>query len=240
MPHLKRLVASKHFPIERKARTFIVTPAPGPHSKDECIPIQVVLREMLKLVRSGAEAKKVLNSRAIKVDGRIVTDPKFPVGMMDVVEIPKLDASYLAAPVKGVLKLHLLDRKNAGQKLCRVQGKTTITGGKFQLNLHDGRNVIVAESEAKNYAVGDSIIISVPDQKIQKHLKLKEGNIGMIGRGKYAGTIGTIKEIVLVKGREPNKAILDVSGEEVRTIKDYIFIIGEKHPEIHLSQSPSA
>jgi len=236
MAHLKRLVASKHFPIERKVRTFIVTPAPGPHAKDECIPMQVVLREMLHLAAGSVEVKKILNSRAVKVDGRIVTDPKFPVGLMDVIDIPKVNSAYLVAPVGGVLTLHKIDSKEAAAKLSRIQGKTTIEGGKFQLNLHDGRCIIVSEAEAKEYAVGDSVKISVPEQKILAHYKLKVGNLGMIGKGKYAGTIGAVKEILLVKGREPNKAILDVKGEEVRTIKDYIFIIGEKKAEIALSE----
>ncbi len=228
-------MASKHFPIERKVRTFTAAPSPGPHAKGECIPMVVVLREMLKVVHTAAEAKKVLNSRAVNVDGRVVTDLKFPAGLMDIIEIPKLGAAYLVAPVRGTLALHKVASGNAKFKLCRIEGKRTIKTGAFQLNLHDGRNIIVPEKEAKNYAVGDSLKLSIPKQKIEGHLKLARGNLGMICRGKYAGTVGTVKEIVLVKGREPNKAILDVGGEEVRTIKDYIFVIGEKKPEISIS-----
>lgn len=137
-------------------------------------------------------------------------------------------------PHEGYLVLNKIDEENAKFKLCKVVNKTTIKGGKFQLNMHDGRNILSSESEAKKYKVGDTVKISVPEQKIEGHFALKTGSLGMIETGKYAGTVGKVKDIILVKGRESNKAVLDVDGTDVRTIKDYIFVIGEHKPEITL------
>jgi len=129
-----------------------------------------------------------------------------------------------------------IDEAHAKFKLCKITNKTTIKGGKFQLNLHDGRNTLVSEADAKKYAVGDTIKISLPGQKVEGHFALKTGNLGMIETGKSAGIVGKVKDIILVKGRESNKAVLDVDGTDVRTIKDYIFIIGENKPEIVLEK----
>lgn len=236
MAHLKRLMASKHFAVARKTKKYTVSPNPGPHPKNECIPLQIVLRDMLGVASNASETRKILNEGNIKVDGKIVKDLKFPLGMMDVLEIPKTKDAYRVIPYEGKLILNKIDEPHAKFKLCKLANKTTIKGGKFQLNLLDGRNIIISESDAKKYAVGDTIKISLPEQKVIGHFALKAGNLGMIETGKYAGTVGKVKDIILIKGRESNKAILDVNGSDVRTIKDYIFIIGEKTPEIVLGK----
>lgn len=229
-------MASKHFAVERKTKKYTVAPSPGPHPKDSCIPLQIVLRDVLGVASNASEAKKILNGGNIRVDGRIVKNPKFPLGMMDVLDILKTKDAYRVIPSGGKLILSKLGEEHSKFKLCKITDKTTIKGGKFQLNLHDGRNIIASESEAKKYAVGDTIRISLPEQKITGHFALKAGSFGMIETGKSAGTIGKIKEIILVKGRESNKAVLDVDGTDVRTIKEYIFIIGENKPEITLDK----
>ncbi len=236
MAHLKRLMASKHFAIARKTKAYTVAPSPGPHPKDECIPLQIALRDRLGVAANASEVRKILNERNITVDGKVVTNPKFPLGLMDVLEMPKTKDAYRVIPTEGKLDIIKIDESHSKFKLCKITNKTTIAGGKFQLNLHDGRNVIVSEADAKKYAVGDTIKMSLPEQKVAGHFALKTGNLGMIGTGKYAGTVGKVKDIILVKGRESNKAVLDVQGADVRTIKDYIFVIGEDKPEINLKE----
>ena len=57
---LKRLNAPKSWPVPRKSNVWVTSPNPGPHSLDGCMPLSVVLRDMLKVVDTAAEAKKVL------------------------------------------------------------------------------------------------------------------------------------------------------------------------------------
>jgi len=236
MAHLKRLMASKHFAIERKTKKYTIVPSPGPHAKDGCIPLQIVLRDVLGVASNASEVKKILNEGNVHVDGKIVKNPKFPLGMMDVLEIPKTKNAYRIIPIEGKLSLNKIGDVEAKFKLCKIINKTTIKGGKFQLNMHDGRNILVSEDDAKKYVVGDTVKIALPDQKIMGHFALKTGNMGMIETGKSAGTVGKVKDIILVKGRENNKAVLDVNGSDVRTIKNYIFVIGENTPEIVLEK----
>ncbi|TLZ94355.1 MAG: 30S ribosomal protein S4e, partial [Methanobacteriota archaeon] len=82
--HLKRLSAPRSWSTPRKTDFWIVRPSPGPHAIGESVPLGSILRDMLKLCDSAREARHILNNRGVLIDGRVVTDPKFPVGLMDV------------------------------------------------------------------------------------------------------------------------------------------------------------
>ena len=172
MAHLKRLLASKHFPISRKKNTFTISPSPGPHGKRECIPLAVLLKEGLKLAEGSREAKKVIAAGELMVDGRIRRNHKHPVGLMDVVQIPKIKKSFRVIAREGRLKLVGIGEDKASWKLCKVKDKTVTKGKKVQVNLHDGRNIIVGKDD---YKTGDSLMLSLPDQKIMDHFRLEKG-----------------------------------------------------------------
>ena len=76
------------------------------------------------------------------VDGVVRTDPRFPVGLMDIVEIPDMEKIYRILPKwkKGLVPQEV-SKKESSFKLCRIENKTTIKNGNIQLNLHDGRNI---------------------------------------------------------------------------------------------------
>ncbi|MGB1660494.1 MAG: 30S ribosomal protein S4e, partial [Candidatus Poseidoniaceae archaeon] len=66
----------------------------------------------------------------------------------------------------GRLQYRRISAKEAAWKVCRIEGKTTIKGGRTQLNLHDGRNLLVDDPSKDAYATGDSLKMNLPDQKI--------------------------------------------------------------------------
>ncbi len=114
------------------------------------MPIMIVIRDMLGLCDNASEGVKILSGRDVLVDGRVVTDPKFPVGLMDVVSIPKINQHYrMVLDRNGKLRLVTVPEGKEKWKLCRIEDKTTVTGGKTQLNLHDGRNVLVEKDDFK-------------------------------------------------------------------------------------------
>jgi small subunit ribosomal protein S4e len=80
--------------VPKKERTWVVSPRPGPHKKFECIPLLIIVRDILKIVDNAKDAKKIIKSREIFVDGKPRRDHKYPVGLFDVVEIPKLRKQY--------------------------------------------------------------------------------------------------------------------------------------------------
>jgi small subunit ribosomal protein S4e len=246
--HLKREAAPNFWPIHRKRFTWIIKPAPGPHPISRCIPLGVIVRDQLGYAKTGKEAKKIISQGKILVDGRVRRDEHFPVGPMDVITIPEINANYRVLPWKEGLILHQISEDEAKYKICRIENKTTLTGGHIQLNLHDGRNILIRSEDPHNPAGSvfqtlDSLKIEIPDQRIIEHLSLDLGKIAMIIGGKNAGKYGAIKAIENQKGQKKRNSLVtieDDGGEELRTILAYTFVIGEKTPIISLPRLEGA
>jgi small subunit ribosomal protein S4e len=213
--------------VPKKAYKWTVSPRPGPHKKFESIPLQIIVRDILKLGETGKEAKAIIHKGEIFVDGKTRKDHAYPVGLMDVIAIQKLKKYFRVVPFSRGLKLVEIPEKESKFKICRINGKTVIKKGKMQLNLHDGKNILVDKSV---YKTGDSVLIEVPTQKILEHVKLESGNTGMIIKGKNSGKLVKIKEIITTKSREPNKIMCDIEDKEVEVREDYVLVIGKGKP----------
>merc|ERR1712183_277915 len=50
-------------------------------------PITLFIRNRLKYALSAKEVQTILKQRLVKIDGQVRTDPKFPTGFMDVVQV---------------------------------------------------------------------------------------------------------------------------------------------------------
>ena len=230
--HLKRFKAPRNWPIRPKENVWTVKPAAGPHAIEDSLSLLVVIRDILGLADNSREAKRIINTGKVLVDGRARKDYKYPVGFMDVVQIPSSGEGYRVLPdLKGRLTLHPIKKANEGFKLCKITNKTTIKEGKTQLNLHDGRNVIVEDT----FSAGDVVSLQVPEQEINDNFKFEEGALVLITGGKHIGEIGTIQEIVINKSSNPNNVVVENNKKEsFRTLKDYAFVIGKDKPAISL------
>ena len=118
--HLKRLAAPEFWPIPKKKYTWTFAPSPGPHKKEECIPLAIIVRDILGLAETGKEAKRIIKAREILVDGRVRTDHKYPVGLLDVISIPKINKHYRVVPFKNGLKLIEIDESEAKKKILKT------------------------------------------------------------------------------------------------------------------------
>jgi small subunit ribosomal protein S4e len=229
---MKRLTAPKSWAIPRKKTVWITGTNPGAHDKQTSISMMVVIRDMLHLCDTYAEGKKLLSSREICVDGRIVTEERFAIGLMDVVSIPKLNQNYrMMLDRKGKFRLVSLTEGKEKWKLCRIDGKTILSGGKVQLNLNDGRCLIV---EKDTWKCGDVVKIELPSQKILDTYKLAKGNTAMILGGSHAGELGTIDEYIVQRSSAPN---LVKMKDGVITIKENVFVVGLKSSEVMLPEA---
>jgi small subunit ribosomal protein S4e len=110
--------------------------------------------------------------------------------------------------------------------------------GNFQLNLHDGRNILLnvdAGINSEEFKTFDTVKINLPDQKILEHLSFAEGSLILVTSGGNIGKTGIIKRIA--KGsaaRPPMVTIEDSEKNTFQTIVDYIFVIGKKESLIQL------
>jgi len=223
--HQKRLSAPKTYKIPRKAGKWVVKPSPGPHDKN-AIPLAVVLRDILQIADTAREARKIISAGEVLVDGVVRRDYKFPVGLFDVIKIPKLDQSFrVLFDEKG--RYVLKEIEDDDRKLFKITGKTIVKGGKVQLNLFDGTNILATNE----YHTKDSVLLKIPEKQILDHLTFEEGALIMIVGGTHAGEIGRVKSYKLVKGSGSNLVTVETAKGEITTVEDYIFVVGKKGAE---------
>jgi len=185
------------------------------------MPLGIILRDVLGLAHSKREAKRMVSTRQVLVDGRIETDVGRGVGIMDVLTVGD-DHYRCLLDENGKLRYRSIPAKESSSKLCRVMGKTTIRGGKTQVHLHDGRNITV--DEAKKYNSGDTLVVSLPDQEVSGHHAFSEGVLAYLTGGSH---IGSTAKVVSKDVKRSSKAN-EVQFEEFGTVADYVFVIGSE------------
>lgn len=224
--HLKRLAAPKTWDIKRKGIKFVTKPSPGPHSLEEGIPFSVLLRDILKNADTLREIKKILHMNEIKIDGKIRKDFRYPIGLFDTIEFKNINEYFrVILSRKGKIELVKIKKEEVQLKPCKIIGKTTVNG-KLQLNLYDGKNILVHNS---TYKVGDTLLLELPEQKISKHLKLDKKSIIFLTGGKHIGEIGNVEDIA-----ESKIIYKDKEGNLIETSKKYAFVVGDVKPLITL------
>ena len=163
------------------------------------------------------------------------------LGVFDIVSIPKLGKHYrIQLDKRGNLIAVEISAESAKTRLCKVKNKTTIRGGRVQLNLAFGANILADNT----YKAKDSIVVTLGTDgedrfRIVDHFPFAEGNVAMIVGGKHSGKVGRIVEIARTASSVPNRVILmdDSAGERFETIEEYIFMVGRSAiaPELEAS-----
>ena len=232
--HMKRHMSPKFWPIHRKAAAWAVKPRPGPHGAEVSIPLIVVLRDFLGYAKTSKEARMLIHQGKVLVDGIPRKDPRYSVGLMDVVEIQDSGESFRVLPEHGGrVILHNIPQREVEFKLCRIVGKTTMNGGKTQLNLHDGRNLIL-ENGSSAYSVHDILKIHLPDQEIIEKIEFKAGVRTIITGGRSQGQYGILMGLGTEPGKKKTAMIRTSENEDVRTLSEYVFAVGTESSIISL------
>jgi len=223
--HMKRYGMPRSWPLGKKVNKFVVTPVPGPHPKHSTIPLLIVLRNILEYAETSAEAKKILSRGEVMIDKRVVREAKYPVGLMDVIEFPSIKKQFRVVAGPHGLQVQEISGPESSKKLCSIQGKTVIKGARYQINLHDGRSIIVGKE--KKYKPGDSVLIEIPTQKILDHWRVKPGVPAIIVSGKNTGVKGNVKAVhQRGKMQEKSRVVLETPHGEIETLKEYV-LVGE-------------
>lgn len=230
---MKRSKAPSFWKISRKRFRFIIKPSPGPHPHDASIPLAVLIRDHLGLVKTAREAKAVIKEGAILVDGIIRRDPRFPVGLMDVVEIPSIERYYRLVPKNGspISPIEVPESEKS-LKICKVKTKLTIKGGVIQYGLHDGRTLLDGSLGLKP---GDACLMEVPSQKVLKPLKMEKGALTLVIRGSKAGSIGRVEELKKGTFTRPPMALVSFEEGTVELPTEVLLPLGYDKPPIQVS-----
>jgi len=223
--HIKRIAAQKTWNIMKKTSKFITRPNPGAHKFEDGISLSVIFKDVLSRANTTKEAKKILQNNEILVNQKKRKEPKFIIGLMDVLSIPKTNENFrLVIDTKGRLSLIKINEKEANITLGKIIKKTKIKDGRTQLNLSDSRNIIVDKDE---YKIGDSLLIELPGQKIKEHLNFEKNSMVYLAKGGGVGHVGRLENI---EGKSITLKLK--SGKVVTTLKKYAFIIGKEKPVI--------
>ncbi len=241
--HLKRLPSPDSWHIPKKAKKFVMKTAPGPHNAD-AMPIGVWLREHEAFARNAKEIRQILHQRDVIVNGRPCRDPRLGIGVFDIISIPKIGKHYrVQLDKQGRLISVEISEESAKTRLCKVRDKTIVRGGRVQLNLNNGANIIADNT----YRPKDSIVVTLGDPatgedrfRIVDHFPFETGNIAMVIGGKHSGRVGRIVEIIKTPSSVPNRVTLEEesTGARFDTIDEYIFMVGRSAiaPELEAVQ----
>ncbi len=244
---LKRNPAPRFWPIPRKQFTWVIKPSSGPHSLKNCLPLSLVIRDILELAKTRKEAKKIVTQGKVYVDGKVRRKDDFPIGLMDVLSFPDIDRFYRIVPSHKGLFVNPIDGEEAKFKLFRIEDKTILKNKNIQVVFHDGSTILFKSEDSQNlpevnYETFDVLKLNIPEKEIIEKLKTKEDNFAIITGGKNIGKNGRIIEIeqtVAKKRRNALVMIEDDNNNRYKTIMDFIFVIGKTKSQISLPEATS-
>jgi small subunit ribosomal protein S4e len=202
----------------------------------------MIIREILGYAKTAREARHIINTGKVKVDGTVRRNHRFPIGLMDVLQIEGAEESYRILPKADVgLAPTPIDQKETLYKLCRIVGKKTIPGGSTQLNLHDGRNMIVPARDPKqktgeDYKVGAAVQVKLPDQKIIGHVQFQTGALGLVVDGRNQGLMGRVESILSGTHARRKTVTIESTGGTFETPAAYVIPVGTDKPLIALGK----
>jgi len=217
MSHLKRNKIEKFWPIPRKGTKYL---AVATHNHLNSMPLCVVMRDVLKITKNKKELKKALNEKKILINNREIRETNYPVCLFDIITLKGLNKNYKAT-LSEIKKMFFkeVSRKETETKIYKIQGRKKLPGGKTQLNLMQGRNIL---SEIK-VKVGDSVIINSEKNKVEGTIPLEKGKIGFTLKGKHAGSSGKIIDIIERGGKKIAK--IEVEGKKINVWTRNIIVI---------------
>ncbi len=192
---MKARAAPRTWNIARKERAFTTRPNPGSQRLELTLPLALVLRSM-GVGSTKKELNFILRASPVLVNGARRWDLRFGVGFMDTISIPEAKQfAVVSLDSQGRLIVESTTETLAGTKLAQVRGISTVTGGKQQLSLTDGRTLIVTLKEAKQYTQGTTVAVHVPKGTIASvHPVALKAHV-ILTSGKHRGKRGTIDSL---------------------------------------------
>jgi small subunit ribosomal protein S4e len=215
--HTKRIAAGGV-----KGIKWIATPR-GAHRKSEAKPLVSILRD-LGYADNAREARKIIVSGKVEVDGIVRKDQNYGAGLLDVVSLPSIKKNYRIVAEKNGLVLKEC-HKGATLKPCKVTGKQLLPKGKVQITFHDGTTLLYDKANVK-----DTVVLEMPLRKVKEVIKYAPGHFAQVVRGRHRGQSGKIKEVT--KGTAARPSLTQLG--DLMTLTNYIFVLGKDEPVIEL------
>ena len=213
---MKRLVVPNTWPIERKKIVFVTCPLPNGAKTKYGVTLSFMLKELLGICKSNKEVKHLITNKLIKVNDSIVKDEKQLVSLFQLITIN--NKSYRIS-FKESGKLNVVEADN-DIIINKIMNKTINKKGKIQINMFDGRNMLV--DNAKEIKTGSSLAFK---DKSFMVLPLEKGASVMLFDGKHRGKVGKIENI------DNQYVMVNADNEMIKTLKKYCFVISKTNEE---------
>eukprot|EP00746_Dinoflagellata_sp_MGD_P145759 gnl/MRDRNA2_/MRDRNA2_78328_c0_seq2.p1 gnl/MRDRNA2_/MRDRNA2_78328_c0~~gnl/MRDRNA2_/MRDRNA2_78328_c0_seq2.p1 ORF type:complete len:253 (+),score=-6.29 gnl/MRDRNA2_/MRDRNA2_78328_c0_seq2:63-821(+) len=222
--------------LKKLGGIFAPKPSAGPHKKNLCLPVILLIRDRLKLALNGRDVKSVLMQRLVRIDGKVRTDSTYPVGFQDVVSIDRSNEHFrILIDPKGRFVLHSIPQKEASYKLCRIKKVVHCRRGLPIVVSHDARSLHVLEQHSK---VNDTVVFNISSNTIMERLKFEAANLVVVTNGHNAGRIGLIITLDKHTGSYTTVIVRDAIGRNLMTRTCNVFVIGKgNEPKISLLKS---
>ena len=198
------------------------------------ISLNTVLKELLSKTRSTKESKYLIKHQGVLVNWKRCYDEKFPVGFLDVVSFPSLKEHYrLLIDEKNNLFMLKISEEEAKLKLSKIMDKKQLSKDHVQLNCTDGRNFKLKSNDPLlgQASTNDSLLYSLPDQKVKQVLKLEKGSLVYLYKGKHTGIL------VFAEDFKQNNVVFKIDQEVFETKKAYAFALGKEKPVITITNT---
>jgi len=188
------------------------------------MPLMVFLRNRLKYALTYIECKKIVKQRLIKIDGKVRTDSKYPVGFMDVISIEKTGELFrMLYDHKGRFIVHRIEAEEAKVKLCKVKRVMVGPKGIPYLVTFDGRTIRYPDPLIK---LNDSLVVNIATGKVQEFVKFESGNLCMITGGRNIGRVGVITSRERHPGSFEIVHVKDSLGHSFATRVNNVVVVG--------------
>eukprot|EP00754_Rhynchopus_humris_P002952 Rhum_TRINITY_DN11613_c0_g2::Rhum_TRINITY_DN11613_c0_g2_i2::g.46237::m.46237/K02987/RP-S4e, RPS4; small subunit ribosomal protein S4e len=222
--HMKRLNAPQNWYVSKLGGLYAPKARCAAHKERESLPLLLILRNRLRYALTGKEAMMITKQRLVEVDNKVRTDPKYPVGFMDVLTIPKSkDAFRVLYDVKGRFVLQKVDSEAAKFKLLKVRSVGTAVNGVPVLTTHDGRTIRFPDPLI---ARGDTIKFDLIENKIVDFIKFKPGTTVMVTGGANTGRVGKAVDVERHPGSFDIIHVKDGNGNTFATRLLNAFVVG--------------
>lgn len=210
--YMKRLSTPMFFGLARKRIRYTTKPNPGRHMLERCVSLSLAVK-MIGDAHTTSESDKAIKSGEVKVNGRVIFEPKYPVGLSDTVTAGG-KSSKIWINAQGKISL-----SESASRVYKIVGKYVAPGGKQMMRLHDGR-ILPATGKA---AVNDSVVVK--DGKVEKELALHDGAACEIIEGVHVGTKGKVVQLNKGTMHKPRTAVIEGKDGRFETPVKNIMVV---------------
>ncbi len=215
--HMKSLASPKYYAVHRKEQVYISKPVAGRHSLQRSITLISFARK-IGIATTGAEGSKMIKRRELLVNGKPVVEPRYPIGLNDIIELIPAKQSYkIGINSRGQVTIDKVDQK--APRVCKIVQRYKTKGGQIMVRLHDGS----ISKAPKDAMANDSVVLEAGGAKV---IKLGKGSRCIIIEGVHVGESGTVNEIKPGTANVAPSVLVDGgSGNEFETLLRNIMVV---------------